>query len=115
MSDCKGSGIKPAEELELENRVEAERITLVNDQNEEYDFIIVDEFDFNNNHYLALVSCDEKTDMGNGDDPGEANDITVVRVREAENGKSLFAVTDADELFAVAKIVEERFGHLSPE
>ena len=52
------------------------------------------------------------TDMGHGDDPGEANDITVVWEGETGGERSFFAVTDADELLAVAKVVEERFGHL---
>ena len=96
----------------LEELVEAERITLVDDKEEEYDFLILDRFQLSGKCYLALVSCDEKTDMGHGNDPGEANDITVVREEEAGGERSFFAVTDADELLAVAKMVEERFGHL---
>ena len=97
----------------LEQTVEENRITLVDSQNEEYEFIVLDEIEYDSKTYLALVSCDEKTDMGNEYDPGEANDVTVVRVGEAGNEIKLFAVTDAEELYAVAKIVEERYGHLS--
>ena len=97
----------------LEQTVEENRITLVDSQNEEYEFIVLDEIEHDSKTYLALVSCDEKTDMGNEYDPGESNDVTVVRVGEAGNERTLFAVTDAEELYAVAKIVEERYGHLS--
>ena len=95
-----------------EQKVEEQRITLVDSQDEEYNFLILDEFRYNDKQYLALASCDEKTDTGSGFDPGEANDITVVRVGEAAGQPMLFAVTNGDELYGVAKLVEERFGHL---
>ena len=99
-------------EQKLEQKVEEQRITLVDSQDAEYDFLILDEFCYNEQQYLALASCDEKTDTGSGNDPSEANDITVVRVGEDAGQPMLFAVTDADELYGVAKLVEERFGHL---
>ena len=64
-------------EQKLEQKVEEQRITLVDSQDAEYDFLILDEFCYNEQQYLALASCDEKTDTGSGNDPGEANDITV--------------------------------------
>ena len=97
---------------EWEQKVEEQRITLVDSQDEEYNFLILDEFRYNDKQYLALASCDEKTDTGSGFDPSEANDITVVRVGEAAGQPMLFAVTNGDELYGVAKLVEERFGHL---
>lgn len=97
---------------EWEQKVEEQRITLVDSQDEEYNFLILDEFRYNDKQYLALASCDEKTDTGSGNDPGEANDITVVRVEEAAGQPMLFAVTNGDELYGVAKLVEKRFGHL---
>lgn len=97
----------------LEQTVEENRVTLVDSQNEEYQFIVLDEIEYNSQTYLALVSCDEKTDMGNEYDPGESNDVTIVRVGEIGGETNLFAVNDAEELYAVAKIVEEKFGHLS--
>lgn len=97
----------------LEQTVEENRITLVDSQNEEYQFIVLDEIELDTKKYLALVSCDEKTDMGNEYDPGEANDVTIVRVGEVGGEMNLFAVNDAEELYAVAKIVEEKYGHLS--
>lgn len=106
---------KTAEEARLEENVEMQRITLVDSSNEEYEFLILDELEYNGNTYLALVSCDEKTDTGNEYDPGEGNDVTVVRVGGAGQEKTLFAVTDAEELYAVGKLIEERFGHLGDE
>lgn len=99
-------------ERELEQKVEEARITLVDSRDEAYDFLILDEFECRERRYLALTPCDEKTDTGSGNDPGEANDITVVRVGGTEEEPAFFAVTDAEELYAAAKIVEERFGHL---
>ena len=61
----------------LEQTVEENRITLVDSQNEEYEFIVLDEIEYDSKTYLALVSCDEKTDMGTEYDPGESNDVTV--------------------------------------
>jgi hypothetical protein len=113
MSENSNGKEKTAEELELEQNVEEDRITLVNDQDEEFDYIIIDEFDYKENHYLALAPCDEKTDMGGGSDPGESNDITVVREGEVGGEVTFFAVNDADELYALAKIIDDRFGHLS--
>lgn len=101
------------EDIRLEEDVETQRITLVDNKNEEYEYLVLDEIDYNGNTYLALVSCDEKTDMGNEYDPGEANDVTVVRVGGMGEEKTLFAVTEAEELYAVGKIIEERYGHLS--
>lgn len=92
--------------------VDMQRITLVDQQDEEYEFIILDEFDCQGKSYLALASCDEKTDNGTISDPGESNDITVVRKQEAGGEMTLVAVTDADELLAVSKVIEARFGHL---
>ena len=97
---------------EWEQKVEEQRITLVDSQDEEYNFLILDEFRYNDKQYLALASCDEKTDTGSGFDPGEANDITVVRVGEAAGQPMLLAVTIGDELSGVATLVVERFGHL---
>lgn len=97
---------------ELEHAVEQQRITLVDSQNEEYQFIILEELEYQSNTYLALVSCDEKTDMGNEYDPGEANDITIVRVVQMGEETIMTAVTDAEELYAVGKLVEAHYGHL---
>ena len=49
-------------EQKLEQKVEEQRITLVDSQDAEYDFLILDEFCYNEQQYLALASCDEKTD-----------------------------------------------------
>lgn len=106
---------KSAEELALEQGVDEEIITLVNEKGEEYNFIVLDEFAYNGNQYLALSPCDEKTDMGFGDDPGEANDITIVRQGIVDGDVNFFAVTDADELYAIAKMIDEKYGHLTGE
>ena len=42
-------------ERQLEQKVEETRITLVNSREEEYDFLVLDEFCCRENHYLALA------------------------------------------------------------
>lgn len=102
-------------DLKPEQLVENDRITLIDSKNEEYEFIILEEFSYNSNKYLALAACDEKTDTGGPNDPGEANDITVVRVGQTPEGgePGYFAVSDPEELYAVAQLIEARFGHLA--
>ncbi len=101
------------QENKWENLVTESRITLVDNQDTEYEFIILEELEYQGARYLALVSCDEKTDVGSGDDPGEGNDIVVVRTDEVDGERVISAVTDAEELYALSKIIDEKFGHLS--
>ena len=95
-----------------ERQVDESRITLVDRQDEEYSFLILDEFEYEGKQYVAMTSCDEKADVGSGGDPGETNDITVVRTEKRDGQPMFFAITDDRELYEVAKIVEKRFGHL---
>lgn len=103
------------QESEMEKKVTDCRITLVDSRGVEYEFIILDEIDYQEQKYLALVPCDEKTDMGSETDPGEANDIVVVREEIRDGEKSLAAVTDSEELYGVARIIDQRYGHLCEE
>lgn len=104
---------KRQEDMELIQSVDEQRVTLIDDQDTEYEFIIVDDFECDGKNYYALVSCDEKVEKGSAAGGSEGDEITVVRVEQQEKDKFFFAVSDADELYKVAKIIEEKFGHLS--
>ncbi|MCC2255397.1 DUF1292 domain-containing protein [Ruminococcus sp. CLA-AA-H200] len=97
---------------DAEDIVTQRRITLLDEKDGEYEFLILDELAYQGKNYLALVSCDEKTDTGAGADPGEANDIVVVQVEEDGGEKTLTAVSDADILYGLSKILDEKYGHL---
>lgn len=95
--------------------VEERRITLVDNKDREYEFMILDEYDFQDRQYLALVSVDENDDVGNGiDDPGELNDITIVRKLMIHGKMELESVTDPQELLQVSRLVSEDYEHLIP-
>ena len=98
-------------EQELVRAVDEMRITLVDDTDTEYEYIILDEYELNGNTYLALASCDEKDEKGGGD-PGEWDDITIVRKFGSGDQVSYGAVTDDRELLDAARVFEDKFGHL---
>lgn len=99
---------------QIEKMVEEQRITLVDGKDTEYEFIVLNELVINGKHYLALASCDEKDEKisGNGIG-GDMDDITVVRKYGEAPDMSLSAVTDTEELLAVAKELENMYGHLT--
>ena len=98
------------EEKALEHKVEEQRITLVDGK----EFIILDELQVNGKQYLALVSCDEKDEKSSGNDMGgDMDDITVVEKHGDAPNMSLSAVTDTEELLAVSRELEKKYGHLT--
>ena len=98
-------------EKELIRAVDETRITLTDDSDTDYEFIILDEYEVEGKTYLALASCDEKDERGSGD-PGEWDDITIVRKLGEEDQISFAAVTDDHELYAAAKVFEDKFEHI---
>ena len=96
----------------LEEKVDSLRITLVDNTDTEYEFIILDEIEHEGRRYLALVSCDEKVDQGSENDPGEGNDITIVGVEGDGEDTRISAVTAPDVLLALSRIIDGKFGHL---
>ncbi|MGN1388657.1 MAG: DUF1292 domain-containing protein [Bulleidia sp.] len=93
--------------------VEERRITLVDNKDREYEFMVLDEYEYRGNRYLALVSVDEKDDVGNGaDDQGELNDITIVRKREIGGEMQIESITDPQELLEVSRLVSADYEHL---
>ena len=102
------------EDKELIAAVEETRITLIDGQNQEYEFIIIDEFENEGKTYLALVSCDSKDERGTTAEADAIDDITVVEKQGEGENLNFVAVTDPAELLAVSKIIEKKFGHLRP-
>lgn len=93
--------------------VEERRITLVDNKDREYEFMVLDEYECRGNQYLALVSVDEKDDVGNGaDDQGELNDITIVRKRMLDGQMVIESITDPKELLEVSRLVSADYEHL---
>ncbi len=101
-----------AEEQALVHAVDETRITLVDDQDEEYEYMILDEFDWEGKTYLALASCDEKNEGSGSLDANEMDDITVVRKFGEGDNISFGAVTDEHELLAVSRIISDKYEHL---
>lgn len=98
---------------QIEKMVEEQRITLVDGKDTEYEFIVLNELVINGKHYLALASCDEKDEKISGNGMGgDMDDITVVQKHGEAPNMSLSAVTDTEELLAVAKELENMYGHL---
>ncbi len=93
--------------------VEERRITLIDNKDREYEFMILNEYEHDGKHYLALVSSDEKDDVGNGaDDQGELNDITIVRKTQISGKMEIESITDPQELLEVSRLVSEDYEHL---
>ena len=100
------------EEKALINAVEEARITLVDEKDVEYEYIILDKFELNGSTYLALASCDEKNELGGAIDATEGDDITVVRQYGEGDQVGYSAITDDQELLSVSRVVTDKFGHL---
>ena len=100
------------EDKELISSVDETRITLVDSKDEEYEFMILDEFENKGKKYLALVSCDSKDERGSVAEADELDDITVVEKHGEGESLNFSAVTDTDELLEISRIIEKKFGHL---
>ena len=100
------------EERDLIKAVDETRITLVDETDEEYEYIILNEFEWEGKTYVALASCDEKNDGHGSIDANEMDDITVVRKFVEGDEISYGAVTDEHELLAVSRIISDKYEHL---
>jgi hypothetical protein len=101
------------DEKKLLDNVEESRITLVDNQDHEHEYMILGEYQVEEKKYLALVSVDKNDDTGDGvEDAGEMNDITVVRKIDQGEDFILQAVNDSAELLAVSRLLEKDYGQL---
>lgn len=92
-----------------------ECITLVDNSDKEYEFVVLNRLSVGGKTYLALAAANDKSERKPDEDFVPDNDITVVR-EFIQNGETSYgAVTDADELYAVAKELDKLYGHLQGE
>ena len=98
-----------------ENQPTFEIITLVDSSNKEYEFIVLNRLAVGGSTYLALAAANDKSERKLDEDFVTDDDITVVRELTANGETSYGAVTDADELYAVAKELDKLYGHLQSE
>lgn len=102
-----------AENKNIPEEMMADIITLVDEDNVEHSFEILDHFEYKDNAYVALVPYFE--------DPEEAlkEDVTVAIFRvgpEDEEGLETFdIVEDDEEYYAVSGIFEERYNKMMEE
>lgn len=92
-----------------------ECITLVDNSDKEYEFVVLNRLSVGGKTYLALAAANDKSERKPDEDFVPDDDITVVR-EWIQNGETIYgAVTDADELYAVAKELDKLYGHLQAE
>lgn len=92
-----------------------ECITLVDNSDKEYEFVVLNRLSVGGGTYLALAAANDKSERKLDEDFVPDDDITVVREFVQEGETSYGAVTDADELYAVAKELDKLYGHLQRE
>ena len=92
-----------------------ECITLVDNSDKEYEFVVLNRLSVGGRTYLALAAANDKSERKLDEDFVPDDDITVVREWIQDGETSYGAVTDADELYAVAKELDKLYGHLQAE
>lgn len=88
---------------ELEQEFEANLISLIDDNGDEYEFEILDEIDYNDGHYLALMPLFELPD-------GDAEETYMIfEAIEEDDEAQLVEVEDEALLDELAAIFEKHF------
>lgn len=88
---------------EMEQEFEANLISLIDDNGDEYEFEILDEIDFEDSHYLALMPLFELPD-------GDAEETYMIfEAIEDGDEPQLVEVEDDDLLDKLAEIFEKHF------
>ncbi len=91
---------------ENEDYNDADLISLLDDDGNEYEFEVLDEMDYKDSHYYALMPLFEMVDQDI--EPGST--YMIFEAVEDENGDPQLAeVEDDDLLDEIAEIFEERF------
>lgn len=88
----------------MNEEYEADLITLVDDEGNEHEFEIIDEIDFEDGHYMAL--------MPTGDDPEKeiSSDTYYIFEVVEEDGEEQLAEVEDDELWnRLADVFEQRY------
>ncbi len=89
-----------------EEMMEADIITLLDDDENEYEFEVLDEIDYKDGHYYALMPTFDLPDQ----DIESGSTYMIFEAVEDENGEPQLAeVEDDDLLDEIAEVFEERF------
>lgn len=91
---------------ELDNNYEADLISLLDEDGNEYEFEILDEMDYNDKHYYALMPLFDLPEEGIDSE----NTYMIFEVVEDDDGEPQLAEVDDDALLdEIAEIFEARF------
>ncbi len=86
--------IRMSNEIENEELYGDDLITLTDDEGNEYEFLVLDEIDYKDGHYLALIPQFDDPDSGISSD----DTYMIFEAVEDENGDPQLAEIDDDEL-----------------
>lgn len=81
-------------EIENEELYGDDLVTLTDDEGNEYEFLVLDEIDYKDGHYLALIPQFDDPDSGISSD----DTYMIFEAVEDENGDPQLAEIDDDEL-----------------
>lgn len=100
MADEKNIGTPVEEEIEI--------ITLTDENNEDMDFELLDEIDYEGKHYVVLLPPVEDVE---GEEDNEDEEVLILQVEDNgnEENESYVFVDDDDILSAVFDIFKEKF------
>ena len=100
MADEKNIGTPVEEEIEI--------ITLTDENNEDMDFELLDEIDYEGNRYVVLLPPVEDVE---GEEDNEDEEVLILQVEDDgdEENESYVFVDDDDILSAVFDIFKEKF------
>ena len=89
-----------------EEMMEADIITLLDDDENEYEFEVLDEIDYKDGHYYALMPTFDLPDQ----DIESGSTYMIFEAVEDENGEPQLAEIEDEELLdEIAEVFEERF------
>ncbi|MFI3205648.1 MAG: DUF1292 domain-containing protein [Clostridia bacterium] len=87
----------------MNEQYEADLITLIDDDNNEHEFEIVDEIDTDDGHFLALMPTDNN-------DLADPDTYYIFEIQEDENGdEQILELEDEELLSKLSQIFETRF------
>lgn len=91
---------------ELDNNYEADLISLLDEDGNEYEFEILDELDYKDSHYYALMPLFDLPEEGIDSE----NTYMIFEVVEDDGGEPQLAEVDDDDLLdEIAELFEARF------
>ena len=99
-------------ELQDEEYVDTDLVSLVDDDGNEYEFEVLDEIDYKDGHYYALMPLFDLPDQ----DIESGSTYMIFEAVDSENGEPQLAeIEDEGLLDEIAKIFESNFDSLDEE